>query len=456
MSLVFNKRMKDVIIIGAGFSGLAAARVLQAQNVSFSILEARDRIGGRVYTKRFENGKYLDFGGQWIGPGQDRMYELCSEYGVGYYDTYNEGKHILDLNGKIKKYKGLIPKLDIISLVNLDWVMRKLERMAKNIDCSKPWTHPKAAKWDRMTLQDFLYKNCISKTCMKVITLALETVFASQPKDISLLHALFYFKSGRDLNTLINIQDGAQQHRIEGGMQTLAEKIASKFTDHIFFNHAVKEVEKTVDGFCVKGGDFQIQGKKVIIAIPPPLAREIQFAPKLSVTKMGLLQKLEMGKVGKCFMVYKEPFWRKGGFSGQAFADENSPFQSIFDSSPKNGEYGVILGFTIADRSVGFFQHDKKKRETLMLEKLVSYFGEQAADPVFYEDFTMTDEAWSKGCYAALYPKATWIEYKNTLSESENSIIWAGTETSTEWFGYIEGAVRAGERAANEAIKTLI
>lgn len=455
MRLVRDSIMKDVIIIGAGFSGLAAAKILHSQNLSFSILEARDRIGGRVYTKKFEDGKYLDFGGQWIGPGQDRMYELCSEYRIKYYTTYNEGKHILDFNGRIKKYKGLIPKLDIFSLINLDLLIRKIERMAKGIDSSKPWTHPKAKLWDQMTLLDFLIKNCKTQNCLKVITLALETVFASQPDGVSLLHALFYFKSGRDLNTLINIKDGAQQHRIEGGMQALGEKIASEFINHILFNHAVREVEKTIGGFCVKGDGFEIQAKKVIMAIPPPLAREIQFIPKLSETKMGLLYQLEMGKVGKCFMVFQTPFWRNEGFSGQVFADENSPFQSIFDSSPKDGEYGVILGFTIADRADDFFRHDKKKREALMSEKLISYFGDQAKNTLFYEDFTMTDEAWSKGCYAALYPKAAWTKFENALSISQNDLIWAGTETSSEWFGYIEGAVRAGERAAHEAINTL-
>ena len=123
--------MLDTIIIGGGFSGIAAARILHKKNKSFIVLEARERLGGRVYTKRFENGQYLDFGGQWIGPTQDRMYALCKEYGVDYYETYNEGYNILDFDQKVKKYRGLIPKIDIISLLNLDWLLRNLERMAK-------------------------------------------------------------------------------------------------------------------------------------------------------------------------------------------------------------------------------------------------------------------------------------------------------------------------------------
>ncbi|TVP45316.1 MAG: FAD-dependent oxidoreductase [Mongoliibacter sp.] len=448
--------MKDVIIIGAGFSGLAAAKTLHAQHISFVLLEARDRIGGRVYTKRFENGKYLDFGGQWIGPGQDKMYALCEEYGIEIYETYNQGRHILDLNGKIKKYKGLIPRLDIFSLLNLDWLMRKLESMAKEITSSSPWNHPKASTWDQLNLEDFIRKHSYTKTCRKVINIALETVFASKLKEISLLHALFYFKSGRNLNTLINIQDGAQQHRIVGGMQGLAEKITAPFQEHIYYNHAVKEVRSFDNEIWVRGDGFELKAKKLIMAIPPPLARDIQFHPQLAASKSGLLQKLEMGTVGKCFMVYKEPFWRKEGFSGQAFADENSPFQSIFDSSPKDGEYGVILAFTIADRAEQFFKKTKKEREKSLLDKLVDYFGEKAASPLFYEDFTMTDEKWSKGCYAALYPTNAWTKYEDALSMGENSVFWAGTEASPEWYGYIEGAVRSGETAARNVISSLI
>lgn len=444
--------MMDAIIIGAGFSGIAAARKLHKSEKSFIILEARERLGGRVYTKRFENGQYLDFGGQWIGPTQDRMYALCKEYGVDYYETYNEGYNILDFENKVKKYRGLIPKIDIISLLNLDWLLGKMERMAKGISASKPWSHPKSETYDNILLSDFIKKNCLTKSSLKVITYALETVFACELHTISLLHALFYIKSGFSLNGLINIKEGAQQHRIVGGMQTLVDKMASEFLSKIHFNHPVKSIKQAQNSVKVAGEGFEFEAKNVIIAIPPPLAAEIKFSPELTSQKSQIINRISMGKVGKCFMVYEKPFWRDNKFSGQALADEHSPFQTLFDSSPKNGEYGVILGFTIADRAEDFFRKSLEQRKHAMLQKLVEYFGEKAKNPTAYHDFTMTDETWSRGCYAGLFPVGGWTAYQNAHSKPEDRIFWAGTEASDVWFGYIEGAVRAGERAVGEIL----
>lgn len=447
--------MVDVIVIGAGFSGLSAARILHEKNITFKLLEARERIGGRVYTKKYENGKYLDFGGQWIGPGQDRMYELCEIYGIRYFETYNSGKHVLDLNGKVKKYKGLIPKLDILSLINLDWVMRKIERLAKNIPLESPWTHKNATEWDNISLADFVGRNCKTKACHQVIRLALQTVFACELNEISLLHALFYIRSGNDLNTLINIKDGAQQHRIDGGMQLLADKIAERFKSEILFNHAVQSISSDIDGVLISGDGFELRCKKVIVAIPPPLIRDIRFTPSLAIPFTHFLKKSEMGKVAKCFMVYSSPFWRKAGFSGQVFSDESTYYQAMFDSSPDEGNYGIILAFSIGERQDRLFSFDKEKREDLLLEALEKYFGPEAGYPLFYEDFSMSEEPWSKGCYAALISKGVWTKYQKPWASNQDPIFWAGTEASTEWYGYIEGAVRAGEKAAKESIRAL-
>lgn len=188
------------------------------------------------------------------------------------------------------------------------------------------------------------------------------------------------------------------------------------------------------------------------MAIPPPLAKDIKYSPELSALKKQVFKDIYMGKVGKCFMVYPKPFWREDDFSGQALADENSPFQTMFDTSPNDGKYGIILGFTIADRAEEFFKKPEAKRKQIMLEKLHAYFGDAALQPIMYHDFYMTDEAWSQGCYAGIYPLEGWTVFKNAYAKSEGNIYWAGTESSGKWYGYIEGAVRAGERAVGEIL----
>jgi monoamine oxidase len=445
----------ETIIIGGGFSGLAAARVLHQQNKKFVLLEARDRVGGRTYTKRFDDGQYVDLGGQWIGPTQDHMYALAKEYNVEYYETYNEGKNIIDLNKKLRSYTGLIPKMDVVSLINIDLALKKLESMAKQVPLEAPWTAPKAREWDSLSLEAYVRKICYTKNCYKVVRAGLETVYACELNEVSLLHALFYTRSGTNLNNLLSIENGAQQHRIKGGMQTLAEKVAEPLADSIRLNRAVRKVTQDAQGVTVEGQDFLISAKHLIIAIPTVLISEIDFQPGLPLYKTQLLQKISMGIVGKILAVYDKPFWRTNGYSGQVVADENSPFQTLFDSSPADGSYGSLMAFCIADRARDFFSKDEETRKKVALDNFVYYFGKEASTPLKYIDHSWANEAWSKGCYAGIYPTGAWTNFQDTLAKPVGAIHWAGTETSKIWYGYIDGAVRAGERAAQEVLAAL-
>lgn len=445
----------DVIIIGGGFSGLAAAKKIHQAHKTFLLLEARDRVGGRTHTNYFDDGTYCDVGGQWIGPTQDRMYELCREHGVDWYETYNEGKNIIDLNNTIKTYTGLIPKMDVASLINIDYVLKKLDRMAKKISLSTPWTSPRADELDSISLETYVRKYCYTNNCYKVVRAGLETVYACELNEVSLLHALFYIKSGTNLNTLLSIKDGAQQHRIKGGMQLLAEKIAEPFNNRIKFNSAVAKVNQQNNIIVVSGTDFQYTAKKIIIAIPPPLISSIEFLPALPLHKTQLLQKLSMGIVGKVTAIYKKPFWRDKGFSGQVVADELTPFQTLFDSSPADSSYGTLLAFCIANRARDFFATNESSRRQLALDTFVKYFGKEAAEPTHYHDHCWANEVWSGGCYAGIYPTGAWTNFQNELAKPTQHIHWAGTETSDVWYGYIEGAVHAGERAAQEILTSI-
>lgn len=441
----------QVAIIGGGFSGIAAAKKLHQAGISFLVLEARDRLGGRVFTKKFEGGYYLDFGGQWIGPSQDRMYALCKEHGVSYFETYNQGKNILDLGTKLKTYRGTIPKLNLFSLINLDWLIRKLEKLAAQINPKAPWKHPKAGIFDQQNLDEFLKKHAKTKACYEVIRVGCETIFACDPHEISLLHALFYIRSGTSLDCLINIKNGAQQHRVKGGMQTLIESMAAPFRNQIKFNSPVERVSYSSEGTEIQGKEFRILASQVILAVPPPLLAEIDFSPPLPPEKTKLLRQYPMGRVAKCFMIYETPFWRSAGFSGQSVSDDQTPFQTVFDCSPADGSKGILMGFVIGSRADRFLELNREKRNEEMIRVLVRYFGKEANQFLAYEDFSMSDEPWSKGCYAGLLKENSWTEFKDTYRKELPPLYFAGTEAALRWHGYIEGAVLAGESAA-EAI----
>jgi len=298
----------DTIIVGGGFSGIAAARLLHKAGKKFMLLEARERLGGRTHTRYFTDGKYVDLGGQWIGPTQDHMYSLAKEHNVAWYETYNEGKNILDLNKTIKTYTGLIPKMDVASLINIDLLLKRLESLAKQIPLEAPWLAPKAKEWDSISLETFVRKYSYTAPCYKVVRAGLETVYACEMNEVSLLHALFYIKSGTNLNNLLSIKDGAQQHRLAGGMQTLAERIAESFSASIRLNSPVMRITQTDEGVAVEGSDYAYPARNIIVAIPPVLISNIEFTPALPLHKTQLIDKMSMALWAKCWACMRNLF----------------------------------------------------------------------------------------------------------------------------------------------------
>ncbi len=441
-----------IIVIGAGYAGLTATRHLIEAGHEVALWEARERVGGRIFTQQIENGQYADLGGQWIGPTQDRIYALVKEMGLETFGVYNEGKNVLALGGKIKTYAGLIPKMDLFSLLNLDFVLKKLDRLAKNINLEKPWLSPDAKRLDSMTLATFLDRQVWTKAARSVMDAAMETLFAAPAAEISLLHALFYAKSGTSLETLINIDNGAQQDRIKGGAQGPADRLAARFAQHIHFNRELKAVIQDENGVTLVHQNGQERADRVIIAIPPTLAGRIYYSPALSARRDQLSQRVPMGTVIKCYAVYPKAWWREQGMSGQVVADEDFPIQTFFDNSPADGSKGVLMGFSLANRARPLLDKSMAERGEMVRNMLIRCFGPAAGQWEQYFDHSWADETFSRGCYAAVMPPGAWTGFEAALSEPCGRIHWAGTETSPIWNGYIEGAIRSGERAAAEVL----
>ncbi|MBV6427660.1 MAG: putative flavin-containing monoamine oxidase AofH [Haliscomenobacter sp.] len=442
--------MYDVVLIGAGFAGLTAARRLQEAGREVLLLEARDRVGGRVWTHWIDGQTYVDYGGQWIGPTQDHAYALAAELGVETYATYNSGKHVIALDGSVNTYRGLIPKIDLPSLLNIDWVIKSLERHAKRINLDRPWESPGARKLDSQTLATFLDRNVRFGNARKVLEAGLDTVFAVSPSELSLLHALFYIKSGTNLDCLLNIDNGAQQDRFVGGAQLLADRLAEKLGGALRLQSPVRRIVQTGTGVAVIGDGFEFKAKKAVVAIPPALAGRIEYLPGLPGRRDQLTQRIPMGTVWKCFGIYERPFWRDKGLSGQAVTDENHFVQTVFDCSPKDGSRGILLGFSLANRARKFMQRSENERRNAVLSSFTQFFGKEAASPLIYLEKNWADETWSRGCYAGMFPPGIWTGFTDALAQPCGHIHWAGTETSPVWNGYIEGAIRSGERVAEE------
>ncbi len=445
----------DVLIIGAGYAGLAAARRLHMAGKSVVILEARERVGGRVHTHRFDDGTYVDLGAAWVGPSQDRLYDLARRYGVDTYATYDHGLSTQWYRDKLRRYKGLIPPLPLLALLNLDYAIKAMNRLSRQIDLEAPWGTPHATQWDAQTLQDWMRRQLPSPTARRFFQVAVEAIWAAHPEDISLLHALFYTRSGRDLDTLMNIRNGAQAERFVGGAQEVALRMAAELEPGALrLSSPVQRIEQNGDGVTAFGDGLQLSADYAIVAIPPPAVGAIEFYPALPAAHARLLRTIQMGAVWKTFAIYERPFWRDAGLNGLAATPEG--FVTVtFDNSPPDGSRGILMGFVLGRQARQFSLLQEAERRREVLDTFTRFFGPQAARPLRYVDHSFSDDAWAQGCYAGVFPPGAWTEAGAALRRPYGRIHWAGTETSAVWNGYIEGAIRSGEREAQALLEKL-
>jgi len=441
----------DTIVVGAGYAGLTAARELLKAGKKVILLEARDRVGGRVHTQHFKDGSYVDLGAAWVGPTQDKIYALAKEFGVQTFPTYDEGKSTLYFNNKLKHYKGIIPPLPIGALLSLDMAIKRMNKLSKTIDLQNPWNTPNAAYYDSMTLASWMDKQMSFKTAKVMLKLAAEAIWAADPNEISMLHALFYTKSGGDLDMLMNVKAGAQEERLVGGASQPALRMADTFKEHIRLSSIVRSISQDSNLVTVKGDGFELTASKVIVALPPVLAGRIQYTPLMPANREQLTQRMPMGNVWKTYAIYDKPFWREEGLNGLS-ATNDGYVTVTFDNSPKDAGKGIMMGFVLGNQAKAFAQLTPQERKESVLNTFARFYGEKARHPVQYLDHSWAEEEFTRGCYAGLMPTGAWTSVGKALREPVGKIHWAGTETSDVWNGYIEGAIRSGERVAREIL----
>lgn len=450
----------DVLIVGAGIAGLTAGNALEQAGYEVLVLEARDRVGGRLYSHELTPGVVIDLGGQWLGPTQNRAYELAQSLGARLFPTYTEGASLAVINGKRQVYKGVVPSLGLRTLLDFGRGVKLLDTMAAQVPLEAPWQAPHAHAWDSITFASWIERTLRTPLARWGMHLFSKAVYAAEPADFSLLHALFYLHSGGGFERLVATRGGAQQDRFVQGAQSLAIGLAQRLGERVRLNSPVRAIEQANDRVRVytqvaPDAPAQVyEAKAVIVAIPPALAGRIDYHPPLPPARDQLTQRVPQGSVIKCFAVYDRPFWREQGLNGFVNSTEE-PVPLVFDNSPPDGSVGILLGFIEGNQARRMSQVSAEQRREAVLANFARYFGERARQPELYLDHDWSAETWSRGCYGAHFPPGTWTQYGHALRTPIGRIFWAGTETATRWMGYIEGAIESGVRVAEEVQSVL-
>lgn len=445
-------------MVGAGLAGLAAARALADAGLELLVLEARDRVGGRLRNERLGDDwpdAIVEVGGQWIGPTQFRLHALARELGVGTFATHGAGEHLVVDHRGARRYTGTIPPLGLPGLADLAQAQFRLDRLARRVPLHSPWAAPRADELDSITFETWIRRNARSRAARDLLRLAVEAVWACDARDVSLLHVLFYVHSAGGFDALIDTEGGAQAERFVGGSWLLADGLAQRLgSDRIRLGAEVREIEQRDDAVMVHTRDEHIPARHVVVAIPPVLAGRIAYSPALPAVRDGLTQRMAQGSVVKCIAVYDTPFWRDEGLSGQALLPEG-PCKILYDNSPPAGSPGVLLGFLEARAARRLTAAGPQRRREEVLACLARVFGPRAARPERYVDVAWAEEPYSRGCYGGYLPPGGWTDFGPALRQPVGRIHWAGAETATVWNGYMDGAVTSGERAAREVIAGL-
>ncbi len=440
----------EVVVVGAGLSGLVAATRLSREGVSVLVLEARARVGGRLSSEELEGARF-DVGGQWLGPGQHRMYRLAKELDLETFPTHHAGTKLLSIDGDIRRYEGSIPKLGMLELLQLQATFSFIERASKNIG-KDPWTSSRAATLDSLSV-GAVERMLQGRALRASFEAAVRTVFGAEPSELSLLWLLYYAKASGGFMRLVEIEGGAQQDRIVGGAESIPAALGRALGDRLLTEAPVHSIARRDDGVKLVSGRGTFAARHAIIAVPPPLVSRVEWSPPLPRFKSELCRRMPMGSTIKVLALYESPFWRSAGLSGEAVCD-GKPLSVVFDNCVPDGP-ACLVGFIVGQPAREHASRPEEDRKKLVLSELGRLFGPPAREPLRYLEKDWSAEPFIGGCPVATLGPGVLTTSGPALRENVGPVHFAGTETATAFNGYMEGAVESGERAAQEVLTAL-
>ena len=342
-------RRADVVVVGAGLAGLAAARELVRAGRSVVVLEARDRVGGRTLNHDLGDGRVVEVGGEYVGPTQTHMLDLARELGIATFPGTGPGDQVFVHGATVKRYRGDVPP-DLPALPGLGIAMWQINRLSRQVPLQAPWEAPRARRWDSMTVESWMRRTAPGSGPLQWLNVFLSSALGAEARDVSLLFALWYVAMFGDeshpgtIERGIANEGGAQESRLTGGSQLVSLRLAEQLGERVVLEAPVRRIDQ--DGsLTVHADPGAWSAARAIVAVPPQLAAEIAWHPRLPASQDAFLRRLPLGTLMKCEAVYDTPFWRDEGLCGMAALRDGTPIRSMFDNTPPEGSPGVLMGF---------------------------------------------------------------------------------------------------------------
>jgi monoamine oxidase len=447
-----GRQTADVCVVGAGYAGLAAAWQLKKAGAKVIVLEARNRVGGRTLTGPLEGGGWIDYGGQWVGPTQDRFYALIDEMGGKTYPTPDHGvsleRSILDP----KRFQRLESK-DYPGSKILNAAYDKVDTLAATLDVARPWAHPDAEALDAMTFAQWLKLNIENANARSLVGGVVGSVACASPSEISILEMAYLVRTCHGLDKLFNFKDGAQQDRVIGGTQPIAQELARRLGVAVRLGQPVRRIRwrDSSLGAVVYSDEISVAARHVIICTPPNLAGAIEYDPSPPTDRVQLTQRWPQGLVIKVAMVYAEPYWRADGLNGASLDYQSVVGETADSGTPETySTKGIMTGFIYSGQARKVAPLPAAERKRIVLNDMAERFGPKALSPIDYHEMNWSTQQWTRGCFTGfLTPGATTL-FRSAVRDPVGPLHWAGTENSTDWPSFIDGAIKSGERAASE------
>jgi monoamine oxidase len=439
-------------VVGAGFSGIAAARRLQDAGLDVCVLEARDRVGGRVWNRQMADGTTVSVGGTWLGKDQNRLFGLCRQLGVRAYPQFEDGELLLRFGDENHRYKGLIPPIGPLAVASTAVALFRLDRLTKRVVAEQPWATRGAGRLDSVTLASIIGSRWAvpSRAAREMLRAVFSLLFCVDPGQVSLLGSLVLAAGAGSFQYYMDARQ-TETHLLDGGPPELATRFAGPLGDRLELSCPVRRVRQLDGGVEIEGDHVSVRAQHVIIATPPLLSSRIEFDPALPHEYTNLLRSYAPGAVIRGIATYDQPFWRAEGLTGETFAP-GSPVIASIDQSPRDASPGVLSSYALGPGAIRLAALGPQERRRVWLDELAKRLGPKARSPSAFLDVDWAAEPWSAGGMIGHLPPGVLTAYGQALRQPIGRIHWSGTERAVEMHGLIEGAVRSGERAAGEVL----